>query len=348
MAESSSSGLTTVTKPKVLMLDYNFNTYASYGTYKGWGVSPCHKCADGSMPVLTNDFDGMGVWKCGMNGKGATELAAPYRYCEVIEAAGGEVYNQHVLANPAVQASTSAGPANNDVTPWPVGPWPGGGSNVGGLSGYNNAQLELVAKDVDIIILKTGNCGCSWSTKPCTAEECVQKYDDVFKGLTGIKAVANKKVFDFYGTVDPHGGTAFYSDFSVDVFLKDFIKAVSGDTSQATKQHDFYYLRDNFAVNSWGDLYECGDPGAPAKGCRPTKTSLVAKCTDPLMMDSITADQCAAYVPPVVDVAAQAQENIKQEKAGTAASSGSFLTPTFGLLLAPVMVAFTLKSGAGY
>ena len=47
-------------------------------------------------------------------------------------------------------------------------------------------------------------------------------------------------------------------------------EAISGDTSQITKDHTYYFLRDNFAVGSWGDMFACGAAGAPTIGCKPT------------------------------------------------------------------------------
>ena len=345
--EENSKQLAAATaKPKVLFVEYYFTSYPSSGTFKGWSVEPCHKCDDGSMPVLTNDFDGKGVWKCGVSGKGATTLGGANRYCELIEAAGGEVMQNHVLANSAVQANPTV-PANGDVNPWPVGPWAGGGAMEGGLSGYNNAQLESVAKDVDIIIVKTGACDCKWWTSPktaCTAQVCSDMLRDEFKQLTGVPAVANKKVFDFYGTVDPQGGTAFLSGIglSVDVLLQDFIKAVSGDTSQTTKDHTYYFLRDNFAVGSWGDMFACGATGAPTIGCKPTEASVTDKCTaaNAIAADSLTAPKCKTYIEPVV--AAETPTAMNNE------SSGSTLAPVVSSLLAAVMAVFALKSGTGY
>ena len=343
-AENSKQLAAATRKPKVLFLEYYFSSYPSYGTFKGWSVEPCHKCDDGSMPVLTNDFDGNGVWKCGVSGKGATTLSGANRYCELDEAAGGEVMQNHVLRNSAVQANPTV-PASGTVDPWPVGPWAGGGAMAGGLSGYTNAQLESVAKDVDIIIVKTGHCGCKWSTPACTAQECSDKFRDEFQQMTGIPAVANKKVFDFYGTVDPKGGNAILSGagLSVDVLLQDFIKAISGDTSQTTKDHTYHFLRDNFAVGSWGERFACGATGAPTIGCTPTAASIADKCTaaNAIAADSLTAPKCKTYIEPAAASPAAATNS-------TVESSGSTLAPVVSSLLAAVMAVFALKSGTGY
>jgi len=343
-AENSKQLATATAKPKVLFVEYYFTSYPSSGTFKGWSVEPCHKCDDGSMPVLTNDFDGNGVWKCGVSGKGPTTLSGANRYCELIEAAGGQVMQNHVLRNSAVQANPTV-PASGTVDPWPVGPWAGGGSMAGGLSGYNNAQLESVAKDVDIIIVKTGDCGCKWSTPACTAQQCSDKFRDEFQQMTGIPAVANKKVFDFYGTVDPKGGNAMLSGagLSVDVLLQDFIKAISGDTSQTTKDHTYHFLRDNFAVGSWGERFACGAAGAPTIGCTPTAASIADKCTaaNAIAADSLTAPKCKSYIEPAAASPAAATNS-------TVESSGSTLSPVVSSLLAAVMAVFALKSGTGY
>ena len=363
-AENSKQLAAATRKPKVLFLEYYFSSYPSYGTFKGWSVEPCHKCDDGSMPVLTNDFDGKGVWKCGVSGKGATTLGGANRYCELIEAAGGEVMQNHVLANSAVQANptvpqcgcwpaTTACPACTEINPWPVGPWAGGGAMAGGLSGYTNAQLESVAKDVDIIIVKTSHCGCKWSTPACTAQECSDKFRDEFQQMTGIPAVANKKVFDFHGTVDPQGGNAMLSGagLSVDVLLQDFIKAISGDTSQTTKDHTYHFLRDNFAVGSWGERFACGAAGAPTIGCTPTAASIANKCTatNAIAADSLTAPKCKAYVKPAATTATTTSSTATvAAPSPTVESSGSTLAPVVSSLLAAVMAVFALKSGTGY
>ena len=61
-AENSKQLAAATRKPKVLFLEYYFSSYPSSGTFKGWSVEPCHKCDDGSMPVLTNDFHCASVW----------------------------------------------------------------------------------------------------------------------------------------------------------------------------------------------------------------------------------------------------------------------------------------------
>ena len=289
-------------KPKVLFLEWQNQTYG-WGTYKGWEVEACYSCSDGSYPTLGQDFDGS-KWQCGLNKIPATKTAA-HRYCELIRAAGGEVLNNHVLANPAVAlADEATAPANDGVTPFPQGPWKGPAGK-GSKSGYSHADLAKVAKDADIIILKTGNCNCAWDTPACTAKQCSDYYANQVFGdasLSQIKAVRNKKVFDMYNSVDPNWGTYYVQapGLFADVMLEDFIKAISSDTSKTTAAHSLVFLRDNFKANSWGNLYKCGEAGAPSVGCAPTKASLVAKCTQPLISQpDIVSDACPTLDMPV-------------------------------------------------
>ena len=138
---------------------------------------------------------------------------------------------------------------------------------------------------------------------------------------------------------------------SVDVLLQDFIKAISGDTSQTTKDHTYYFLRDNFAVGSWGERFACGAAGAPTIGCTPTEASIADKCTaaNAIAADSLTAPKCKTYIEPAAAASPAAATNSTVAATNsTVESSGSTLAPVVSSLLAAVMAVFALKSGTGY
>ena len=158
--------------------------------------------------------------------------------------------------------------------------------------------------------------------------------------LSQIKAVRNKKVFDMYNSVEPDGGANFLQapGLFADVMLEDFIKAISSDTSKTTAAHSLVFLRDNFKANSWGNLYKCGEAGAPSVGCAPTKASLVAKCTQPLTLQSeIVSDACPTVQAFVAATTAPSQNTTYY--ASAACSTSASVSATSMLTAAVVLAA---------
>lgn len=278
-------------KKKVLLLDYFNTSYPDYATYKGWELKACQVCPDGPDPLIQVGSEVFSEMQC-VTKDGSKKAAVPsptYRWCEMIKAAGAVALNADLHTIPVFKDQTES----KDKGPWK-------GYQLGSRSGLTDAQLISFAKDADIIILLTGGC-TAWSDPVTFANKhtpatCKDAWTSLFSTLGGIKAVAAQQVWDLQQILQPSGGVDYLSQSVIepDVLLEDMIKAVSGDTSQATKKHSYQFMRNTYK-DGWGNMEPC--TATLTVGCVPKKEDLVKQCSDHSKIHPLKADACSGGVP---------------------------------------------------
>jgi len=96
-------------------------------------------------------------------------------------------------------------------------------------------------------------------------------------------------------TLHPSGGVDYLSLSVVepDVLLEDAIKAISLDTSKATKAHTYQFMRNTYS-DGWGNKDAC--TADKTTGCVPKAEDLVKQCSDHTKIHPLKADACSGGV----------------------------------------------------
>ena len=178
------------------------------------------------------------------------------RWCHMIRSAGGDPFNADLKIT-----TTNANFGYED----------------GSLMGITHKELQIWAKDVDIVIMKHGNMSAA-------------DMQTLLSAIGGIKAVGNKRVYDTLRILDNSGRPTYlgHAQIEPNVLLQDLIMiandVLSANGDRPKYNHSLVFFR-NLQTETMGNGKRCLDETNAALklnrvGCKPIANELLAGCND--------------------------------------------------------------------
>ena len=210
--------------------------------------------------------------------KTAGGTCAGERWCHLIRSAGGNPMNADLTTDMTTE--------NKNF-----------GFEDGSVMGISHKELVIWAKDVDVVIMKSGNLS-----------EADMR--NLLGEIGGIAAVGNKRVYDTLRKLDNSGRPTFWGHAQIEpnVFMQDVIKIVNGvqsdDGALPQYNHTLVFFR-NLLKETMGDDKRCADEAnanfkkdrlgcIPTAGC--TFSGCLAECTDNFAINDILYWYCLKII----------------------------------------------------